>query len=123
MTRSNRWVSFITKLNEQTQAGKIRWRSGRDNQDLLASHFQQYGPVYSAELDDATVRIYKEKLKKMTLDEEEYWEDSVELDIKTADGPDFIRIRSVSGIEDLYETVAYKANKVDEFLNKFLSEP
>jgi hypothetical protein len=59
----------------------------------------------------------------MTLDEEEYWEDSVELEIKTADGPDFVRIPNVSGIEDPYETVAYKANRVDEFLNKFLSEP
>jgi len=123
MARSHRWVSFITKLNDQTQVGKIRWRSARDDDDRLVSHFQQYGPIYSAELDNATVRIYREKFKKMTLDEEEYWDDSVVLDIKTSDGSDFIRIPRVAGIEDLYETVAYKANRVDEFVNKFLNEP
>src|SRR3954463_11918134 len=122
MARSNKWVAFVAKLNEQTQEGKMRWRADRFGDDLLVSHFQRYGPVYSVEVGGATVRIYHERLRQMTLDEEEFWEDSVVMDIKTTTEGEFVRIPMVPGIEDLYETVAYKSNKVDEFLDRFLSE-
>jgi|SRR6476620_5811634 hypothetical protein len=122
MASSNRWVSFVTKLNRLTQEGRIRWKWIGEQPDLLSSNFQQYGPAYVARLDDATVRIYKEKIRRMTDVEEEYWDSTVVLEIRTDDGGTFIRVPKTPSLEDLYETVTYTESKVDEFLTKFLKE-
>lgn len=118
--RTNRWVSFVTKLNRHTQEGRIRWKPAGEQPDLKSSDFQQYGPAYVAEVDDATVRIYREKIRRLSEGEEEYWQDGVRLEIKTSDLGEFIRIPKVAGLDDLYETVVYTANKLDEFVEKFL---
>jgi hypothetical protein len=121
MRKANKWVSFITKLNRQTQEDRIQWRLEGDQPDLLNSDFQQYGPAYVVHLDDATIRMYKEKIRQETAIEEEFWGDLVVLEIRTPEAGDFIRVPRTPGLEDLYESVAYKTGRVDEFVDKFLS--
>ena len=58
----------------------------------------------------------------MTDVEEEYWDSTVVLEIRTDDGGTFIRVPKTPSLEDLYETVTYTESKVDEFLTKFLKE-
>ena len=118
MRSANRWVSFVTKLNRQTQEGRIRWRFVGDQEDFATSDFQRYGPAYIAEIDDATVRIYSLK----TLREENYWMEDIILEVQTSETGDLVRIPGVSGLEDLYESVKYKTNKIDEFVDRFLNE-
>jgi hypothetical protein len=75
-----------------------------------------------ADVDDATVRIYSLK----TLTEENYWDENIILEIQTSENADLVSIPIGSGsgsaLEDLYESVKYKANKIDEFLDRFLKE-
>ncbi|SRR5437762_13365971 len=124
MPASSRWVTFITKLNRQTQAGKIKWKATNEQPDLLNSDFVQYGTIYVANLEtdirDATARIYREKRRLENEYEEEYWTDRVILDIRTSELEDFIRIPSKAGLDDLYETVAYSSSRVDDFVDTFL---
>ena len=107
MPASSRWVTFITKLNRQTQAGKIKWKATNEQPDLLNSDFVQYGTIYVANLEtdirDATARIYREKRRLENEYEEEYWTDRVILDIRTSELEDFIRIPSKAGLDDLYD--------------------
>lgn len=120
MAKTNRWVSFIAKLNQLTQDGQVRW-DVQQQPDLLGSDFQQYGPAYVAQVDEATVRIYRIKIRSTTHDDEGYWNDAVNLEIKTSESADFIKIPRTPGIEDLYESVVYKTANVDQFLERFLS--
>ncbi len=123
MSSSNRWIAFITKLNRQTQEGRIRWKLIGEQPDLLNSDFQQYGPAYIAEADDdATVRMYKERTRRIADTDEEYWQDAVVLDIRTSDRGDFVRAPRTPGLDDLYEVVVYKANEVEGFLDRFLNK-
>jgi hypothetical protein len=123
MSSSNRWIAFITKLNRQTQEGRIQWKLIGEQPDLLNSDFQQYGPAYIAEADDdATVRMYKERTRRIADTDEEYWQDAVVLDIRTSDRGDFVRAPRTPGLDDLYEAVVYKANEVEGFLDRFLNK-
>jgi hypothetical protein len=124
MAKSNKWIAFVTKINNLTQEGEIRWREarGEDVADLRDSDRQHYGTTYVASLDDATLRIYKETIKKLNWEEEEYWEDDVAVELLTPQGVEFVRIPPTPGQEDLYETIRYKANKVDDFLENFLKD-
>lgn len=120
MAKTNRWVPFITKLNQLTQDDQVRWDI-KQQPDLVGSDLQQYGPAYVAQIDGATVRIYRAKIRALTQEEEEYWEDIANLEIKTSENSDFIKIPRTPGIEDLYESVVYKTNNVDQFLENFLN--
>ncbi len=122
MRSSDRWIAFLAKLNRQTQEGRIRWKLAGEQPDLPNSDFQQYGPAYIAEADDARVRIYKERTRRITDVDEEYWNDAVVLEIRTSDEGDFVRAPTMPGLDDLYEVVIYKANEVEGFLDRFLNK-
>jgi hypothetical protein len=122
MRSTNRWVSFVTKLNRQTQEDRIRWQFTGDQPDLTNSDVQIYGPAYVADVDDSTLRLYTLKTWRETPEGQNYWDEGVVLEIQTSEEGDFVRIPRVSGLEDLYESVTYKANKVEEFRERFLKE-
>jgi hypothetical protein len=117
MASTNRWVSFVTKLNRQTHEDRIRWEFVGDQEDFTNSEYQRYGPAYVADVDDATVRIYTLKTW-----EDGDWHEAIILEIQTSDTGDFVRIPRVPSLHDLYESVTFKANKVDEFVERFLKE-
>ena len=119
MARNSRWVSFVAKLNRETQEGKIRWRVAPQS-DLPPSGFQQYRPAYTAEFGEGIVRIFLEYVRETNEYRGEYWDESVAIEIKTSRDADFVRIPDTPGDWDLFETVSYKANDLDKFIEKFL---
>lgn len=121
MTTPKKWTAFVTKLNRLTQDDQIEWESTSSQSDLRDSDYQQYGPAYVADVLGGVARIYIERTREMTANEEEYWNNQVVLEVRTRPGTAFTRIPTNAGLADLYEIVTLKVSGMSDFLDQFLT--
>ncbi|MCU0447698.1 MAG: hypothetical protein MUE85_22585 [Microscillaceae bacterium] len=119
---SDKLVRVVTKLNRETQEGKLKWIISELPVKSLSGTESLIDKAYTTEVDGKRMRLYRFNDRFYTDYEEYVKQDYIRLEfIDKNDNSEWIFPSYVSSsIYDLYESVRYKVANVDGFIEKFL---
>ncbi len=120
-------VELVAKLIELTQESTLTWSIVKPSNDIEQGFTKLVGSVFEAKYQNKNLRIYKVEhdnteenhMLNMYMHQPSY---SVAIKLEFVDryGNSIWSFPRITGIVDLYKTIAYETAGVDEFINSVL---
>ncbi|MEE1897386.1 hypothetical protein V1389_03495 [Flavobacterium rakeshii] len=113
-------IRIITKLNRETNDGKVEWARYNMKPTSLQNSEEVIGHVYGANVLNRHFMIYKYKSKGYNYDGDPYYITDFRLDLVNHHFVSEWSFPNDNSISDLYETIQYKSSNIENFINEYL---
>lgn len=138
MSNDTKWIEAVTKINELTQTGQLKWEARKNTQQPIkivgglighSGTFEPVGTAFVALYKDKVLRISKSRFKKSDdfglsgglLDAYYSSNEKYLLEILDSNENELLKVPVEVGLNDLYQSIQYQIADVDGILNSLLS--
>ncbi len=121
MATNREYTQLVSKLTELTQSKQIEWNRNASPASLQSPD-NKVDIVYVTDFKDKKLRLYEERYKYFTDEDEFHWADRVILEFIDQFNRHVWQFPEIRTIWDLLRAVKYEEAGVDSFIKQILEE-